>query len=69
MRTEVKAATKIEVVSVPHDLTAYCLVPMPPLDANGDLRYDVLPEYLAGVLGVLEECNIKLEGIAALEGN
>jgi hypothetical protein len=65
-RTEVVTVTKLEIVEVPAELTALCLIPDPPLDADGNLRYEVLPEYLGVVIGVLEECNTQLLKIQSL---
>lgn len=67
MRTEVRTVPKLEYIALPTETTERCLVPMPPLNAQGELTYEVLPPYVAEVLGILEECNIKLETIKGLQ--
>ena len=55
-------------------MTSPCLAPMPPLNEAGlvplvcdtDVGDGCLVSYVGEVLGVLEECNIKLEGIREL---
>ena len=66
MRTEVRTVTKLEYIPVPAKLTLPSLVPLPPRDADGTLRYEDVPEYTGVVLGALEQCNIKLECIGQL---
>lgn len=66
MRTEVKVVTKLEYIPVPPALTLPCLVPLPPRDTAGTLRYEDVPEYTGQVLGVLEQCNIRLACIQDL---
>lgn len=65
-RTELVTVSKLEMVPVPPELTAPCLVPMPPLDDQQLLQYEVLPEYLVEVLGIVEQCNSQLNKIKDL---
>lgn len=66
-RIETRTVPKLEYVPVPDAATAPCLVPLPPLNERGELPYELLPAYLADVLGTLEKCNIKLEQIDRLQ--
>jgi len=69
MRTPVRIVPKLEFIPVPEGLTTPCLAPMPPIDVDGETRYERLPEYTAEVLGVLEDCNRQLTSIRALMDN
>jgi hypothetical protein len=66
-RIETRTVPKLEYIPVPDSATATCLVPLPPLNARGELPYELLPAYLAEVLGTLESCNIQLEKIEELQ--
>lgn len=59
---------ELEYVPLPEGTTAPCLVPMPPLNAEGLLEYTAILPYVVEVLGILEECNIKLSEIKKLQG-
>lgn len=65
-RTEIRTVPKLEFIPVPDAATAPCLVPLPPVDSNGELPYELLPAYLTEVLGVIEKCNLQLSKIKTM---
>lgn len=69
MRTETVTIPKLEFVPIPDSITEYCLVPMPPQDEDGRIRYKDVPAWTVEVLGMLEDCNIKLESIENLSSS
>lgn len=66
MRTEVRTVPELEFIPVPQEAVSPCLVPSPPLNAKGEIEYVDVPPYAVEVLGILEECNIKLEELREL---
>lgn len=67
MRTEVSKVPKLEYVPLPDGAAEPCLVPMPPLNDRGELEYEDVPAYAVAVLGILEDCNLKLEQIRQVQ--
>lgn len=66
-RTEVRAVPRLEFTPVPANSTEPCLIPMPPQDQKGQVPIDKgYVDWTVGVLGILEECNIKLEELRRL---
>lgn len=66
MRTEIREVPRLEFVPVPESLTERCFAPLPPVDDDGRLYFEQLPGYAVEILGVLQECNIKMQQIEEL---